>query len=144
MVSRWLSPRNGAKLGLNPDGGSLMGALPKKKSSVVAIDAARRRRRRPAGPDKPHPPTTNALALAVAALVAAAATVFGLWIVAEFVQRGNYVGAAVAPFWVILPGCAPLAILIVKRRRATRRVPSNVTRFNGTQRPKKPHHRADS
>jgi hypothetical protein len=144
MVSRWLSRRNGAKLDLTPKGGNLMGALPKKKSSVVAIDVARRRRRRSAGPDKPHPPTTSAVALAVALAVAAAATIFGSWIVVEFVQRGNYVGAAVAPFWVILPGCAPLMILLVRRRRAARKMPSNVTRFAGNQRPKKPHHRTDS
>jgi Ni/Fe-hydrogenase subunit HybB-like protein len=121
-----------------------MGALPNKKSSVVAIDAARRRRRRPAGPEKPNPPKTSMVALAVALAIAVAATVFGLWIVAEFVQRGNYVGAAVAPFWVILPGCTPLIILIVKRRRAARKVPSNVARLGGNHRNKKPHRRTDS
>jgi len=121
-----------------------MGALPNKKSSVVAIDAARRRRRQPAGPDKPHPPTASMVALAVALIIAVTATTFGLWIVVELVQRGNYVRAAVAPFWVILPGCAPLIILIVKRRRAARKMASNVTRFNGNHRLKKPHHRTDS
>lgn len=122
-----------------------MGALPNKKSSVVAIDAARRRRRRPAGPEKPHPPaTTSVVALAVALIIAAAATTFGLWVVVELVQRGNYVGAAVAPFWVIVPGCAPLAIMILKRRRAARSAPSNVTRFSGHHRFKRPHRRTDS
>ncbi len=87
---------------------------------------------------------TSAVALAVATAVAAAALIFGLWIVVEFVQRGNYVGAAVAPFWVILPGCAPLVILLAKRRRAARKMPANVARFNGNQRPKQPHHRTDS
>ncbi len=87
---------------------------------------------------------TSAVALAVATAVAAAALIFGLWIVVEFVQRGNYVGAAVAPFWVILPGCAPLAILLAKRRRIARKTASNVARFNGNQRPRKPHHRTDS
>ncbi len=75
------------------------------------------------------------VALAVAIIIAGAATTFGLWIVVEFMQQGNYVRAAVAPFWVIVPGCAPLAILIVKRRRAAR---SNGTRFNGNQRHKGP------
>src|SRR5690349_14849260 len=107
-----------------------MGALPNKKNSVVAIETARRRRRQPAGPEKPHPPSTSIVALAVALVIAAAATTFGLWIVVEFVERGNYVGAAVAPFWVILPGCAPLIILMVKRRRATRAARANVARFD--------------
>jgi hypothetical protein len=118
-----------------------MGALPNKKNSVVAIDAARRRRRQPAGPDKPNPPSTSVVALAVALIIAAAATTFGLWIVVEFVQRGNYVGAMVAPFWVILPGCAPLIILLVRRRRATRAAPANVARFAANPRPKRPHPR---
>ena len=117
-----------------------MGALPNKnkKSSVVAIDTARRRRRQAAGPAKPHPPTTNLIALAVALVIAATATVFGLWIVVEFVQRSNYTGAAVAPFWVILPGCAPLMILLVKRRRAARAARANVTRFAVNPRSGKP------
>jgi hypothetical protein len=75
--------------------------------------------------------------LAVALIIAGAATTFGLWIVFEFVRRGNYVGAAVAPFWVIVPGCAPLAILILKRRRASR-ARSNVTRLAGHHTPRKP------
>ena len=105
-----------------------MGAFPNKKSSVVKLETARRRRRQPAGPEKPHPPSTSVVALAVALVIAAAATTFGLWIVFEFVQRGNYVGAAVAPFWVILPGCAPLTVLMFKRRRAAH-ARSNVTRL---------------
>ncbi len=122
-----------------------MGALPNKKSSVVAIDAARRRRRRPAGPEKPHPPATSVVALAVALIIATTATIFGLWIVVELVQGGNYARAAVAPFWVILPGCAPLVILILKRRRTARKLPSNVTRFSGHHHhPRRPYRRTDS
>lgn len=83
------------------------------------------------------------VALAVALIIAATATTLGLWIVVEFVQRGNYVRAAVAPFWVILPGCLPLVVLIVKRRRALRKAPSNVTRFSGNHRAKKPGRRTD-
>ncbi|SRR5579883_2241739 len=119
-----------------------MGALPNnpsKKNSVVAIDSARRRRRQPAGPDKPHPPSTSVVALAVALIIAAAATTFGLWIVVEFVQRGNYVGAVVAPFWVILPGCAPLVILMVRRRRAARTVRTNVARLSTAHNRRRPH-----
>jgi hypothetical protein len=129
--------REGAKLDSSSTRVSLMGAFPNKKSSVVRIETARRRRRQPAGPEKPHPPSTSLVALAVALIIAGAATTFGLWIVFEFVQRGNYVGAAVAPFWVILPGCAPLAILIFKRRRAAR-ARTNVTRLSGHHIPKKP------
>jgi protein-S-isoprenylcysteine O-methyltransferase Ste14 len=116
-----------------------MGALPNKKSSVVAIETARRRRRQPAGPDKPNPPSINVVAFALALIIALAATTFGLWIVVEFVRRGNYVGAAVAPFWVILPGCAPLAVLLVKRRRAARTARANVTRLTASPRQSKPH-----
>jgi Ni/Fe-hydrogenase subunit HybB-like protein len=116
-----------------------MGALPNKKSSVVAIETARRRRRQLAGPEKRNPPSINVLAFAVALIIAVAATTFGLWIVVEFVQRGNYVGAAVAPFWVILPGCAPLAVLLFKRRRAMRLARANVTRLAASQRPNRPH-----
>lgn len=120
-----------------------MGALPNKnkKNSVVAIDTARRRRRQPAGPEKPNPPSTSVIALAVALVIAATATTFGLWIVVEFVQRGNYTGAAVAPFWVIAPGCAPLAILMVKRRRAARTARANVTRFTANHRRPQPRNR---
>jgi Ni/Fe-hydrogenase subunit HybB-like protein len=116
-----------------------MGALPNKKSSVVAIESARRRRRRPAGPEKPNPPSTNTIAFAVALIIAVAATSFGLWIVVQFVQRGNYVEAAVAPVWVILPGCAPLAVLLVKRRRAARLARSNVTRLTANRHQDKPY-----
>jgi hypothetical protein len=97
-----------------------MKALPSKKKAVVAMDVARRRRRQPTGPDKPSPPSLNTLAFTVAVIIAAAATIFGLKVVSEFVQRGNYVAAVVAPFWVIVPGCAPLLFLIRKRRRAAR------------------------
>jgi hypothetical protein len=120
--------------------GSLMGALPSKnkKSSVVAIDTARRRRRRPAGPEKPNPPSTSVIALAVALVIAASATTFGLWIVVQFVQRGNYTGAVMVPLWVIAPGCAPLAILIVRRRRGVRAAHANVTRFTTNHRQGRP------
>ncbi len=76
-------------------------------------------------------------------IIAAAATAFGLWIVFEFVQRGNYVGALIAPFWVILPGCAPLGILIYKRRRAAR-VHPKVAPFSANQNPKRPQPRKRS
>ncbi len=138
--------RDGAKLNGSSKRGNLMGALPNKnkKNSVVAIDTARRRRRQPAGPDKPHPPSANVIALAVALVIAATATTFGLWIVVEFVQRGNYTGAVMAPLWVIVPGCAPLAILMVKRRRAARAARADVTRFNGNHRPGRPQPRSRS
>jgi hypothetical protein len=105
-----------------------MGALPKKKTPVVAIDSARRRRQ-PSGPEKPKPPKANTVALALALIVAAAATIFGLKIVTEFVRQGNYVAAAVAPFWVIAPGCAPLLYLILKHRRAASAAPMKVARI---------------
>lgn len=133
----------GAKLKVSSTRDSLMGAFPNKKSSVIKLETARRRRRQPAGPDKPHPPSTSVVALAVALIIAGAATSFGLWIVFEFVQRGNYVGAAVAPFWVIVPGCAPLAILISRRRRATR-ARSNVTRLAANHSARKPQPRKRS
>jgi hypothetical protein len=121
-----------------------MGAVPNKKNSVVGIDAARRRRRQPKGPEKPSPPSINVAALAVAVVIAAVATIFGLRVVLDFVQRGNYVAAAVAPFWVIAPGCAPLVILILKRRRAARAARSNVTRLNDIRRPpRSPRRRQD-
>ena len=107
-----------------------MGALPKKKTPVVAIDSARRRRRQPSGPEKPKPPKVNTVAFALAVIVAAAATIFGLKIVTEFVRQGNYVAAAVAPFWVIAPGCAPLLYLILKQRRAASAAPMKVTRIS--------------
>jgi hypothetical protein len=106
-----------------------MGALPKKKNAVVTIDAARRRRRQPNGPEKPKPPPLNMVVFALAVAVAAAATMFGVKIVLEFIRRGNYVAAAVAPFWVIAPGCAPLLFLIFKRRRAAQAVPTKVMRL---------------
>jgi len=115
-----------------------MGALPHKKSSVVRIESARRRRRLPAGPDKPHPPSSSAVALAVFLIIAAATTTFGLWVVFEFVQQGKYVAAAMVPLWVILPGCAPLAVLIIRRRRAARAARAKVTRFSGNHRPGSP------
>jgi hypothetical protein len=133
--------RDGAKLDGSPKGAVLMGALPNKnkKSSVVAIDTARRRRRQPAGPEKPHPPSSSVIALAIALVIAATATTFGLWIVVEFVQRGNYTGAVMAPLWVIAPGCAPLAVLIVRRRRAARTAArANVTRFTVNHRQGRP------
>jgi hypothetical protein len=104
-----------------------VGALPKKKNAVVAIDAARRRRRQPNGPEKPKPPPLNIVVFALALVIAAAATIFGLKIVLEFVKGGDYVRAAVAPFWVIVPGCAPLLFLIIRRRRTARATPSKVT-----------------
>jgi hypothetical protein len=107
-----------------------MGALPKKKTPVVAIDSARRRRRQPSGPEKPKPPKANTVAFALAVIVAAAATIFGLKIVMEFVRQGNYVAAAVAPFWVIAPGCAPLLYLILKHRRAAGTAPMKVARIS--------------
>jgi hypothetical protein len=81
------------------------------------------------------------VALALALVIAATATTFGLWIVVQFVQRGNYVGAMVAPFWLVLPGCAPLVVLIVRRRRAMRKAQSNVTRFSAELRNRKRHPR---
>jgi hypothetical protein len=142
-ASRWLLMRDGAKLDFRSTTDNPMGAFPNKKSSVVRLDSARRRRRQPAGPEKPHPPSPSVVALAVAVVIAAATTTFGLWIVFELVQRGNYVGALIAPFWVILPGCAPLGILIYKRRRAAR-AHSNVTRFTAIHNPRRPQPRKRS
>jgi hypothetical protein len=113
-----------------------MGALPTKKKAVVAIEAARRRRRLPAGPEKPNPPLLATVGFAVAVVVAVAATAFGLRIVFELIQRGSYVQAAVAPFWVIVPGCAPLFILIRRRRRAARATHAAVIKPGGRPHPK--------
>lgn len=115
-----------------------MRALPSNKKAVVAIDAARRRRRQPTGPDKPNPPSINTLVLTIAVIIAAAAVIFGLKIVLEFVQRGNYVAAAVAPFWVIVPGCAPLFFLIRKRRRAERTMRPAMIKAPESRSPRKP------
>jgi hypothetical protein len=120
-----------------------MGALPKKKTPVVAIDTARRRRRQPSGPEKPKPPKANIVFLALAVILAAAATIFGLRIVMEFVRQGNYVAAAVAPFWVIAPGCAPLLFLILKQRRASSAAPTKVTRLSNNGRSGMPPRRHD-
>jgi hypothetical protein len=121
-----------------------MGALPKKKTSVVEINAARRRRRQPSGPEKPKPPRVNNVAFALAVIVAAAATIFGLQIVMEFVRQGNYVAAAVAPFWVIAPGCAPLLFLILKQRRAASAATAKLVRIkDSTARPGMPPRRRD-
>lgn len=115
-----------------------MRALPNKKKAVVAMDVARRRRRQPTGPDKPNTPSIHTLLLTLAVIVAAAAIIFGLKVVFEFVQRGNYVAAAVAPFWVIVPGCAPLLFLIRKRRRAARATRSPVVKLPESRLPRKP------
>ena len=120
-----------------------MGALPKKKTPVVAIDSARRRRRQPSGPEKPKPPKANIIAFALAVIVAAAATIFGLKIVAEFVRQGNYVAAAVAPFWVIAPGCAPLLYLILKHRRAASSTSMKVAQIKNNGRHGMPPRRHD-
>jgi hypothetical protein len=121
-----------------------VGALPKKKNAVVAIDAARRRRRQPNGPEKPKPPPLNMVAFALALVVAAAATIFGLKIVLELVKGGDYVRAAVAPFWVIVPGCAPLLFLIIRRRRTARATPSKVTPLKDSRLRNTPPRRRDS
>lgn len=115
-----------------------MRALPNKKKAVVAMDVARRRRRQPTGPDKPSRPSIHALLLTLAVIVAAAATIFGLKVVSEFVQRGNYAAAAVAPFWVIVPGCAPLFFLIRKRRGAARATRSPAIKLPDSRPPRKP------
>jgi hypothetical protein len=120
-----------------------MGALPKKKTPVVAIDTARRRRRQPSGPEKPKPPTVNNVAFTLAVIVAAVATIFGLWVVKEFVRQGNYVKAAVVPLWVIAPGCAPLLFLILKNRRAAIAAPSKVARLKDSSRRGMPPRRRD-
>jgi hypothetical protein len=120
-----------------------MGALPKKKTPVVAIDAARRRRRQPSGPEKPKPPRANNVAFALAVIVAVVATIFGLRIVMEFVRQGNYVAAAVAPFWVIAPGCAPLLFVVLKNRRAAGATTSKVARINDSSRRGMPPRRRD-
>jgi hypothetical protein len=115
-----------------------MRALPGNKKAVVAIDAARRRRRQPTGPDKPNPPSINTVVLAIAAILAAAAIIFGLRVVGEFVSQGNYAAAAVAPFWVIVPGCAPLLFLLRRHRRAARSARPPVVKLNDSARPRKP------
>lgn len=115
-----------------------MKALPNKKKAVVPMDVARRRRRQPTGPDKPSPPSIHTLLLTLAVIVAAAATIFGLKVVSEFVQRGNYAAAAVAPFWVIVPGCAPLFFLILRRRRAARAARPPAVKMPESRPPRKP------
>ena len=115
-----------------------MRALPSKKKAVVAIDVARRRRRQPTGPEKPHPPLLHTLVLALAVIVAAVATIFGLKVVAEFVRRGNYAAAVVAPFWVIVPGCAPLLFLLRKRRRAAQTTSPPAIKMTDRRPPRKP------